>query len=134
MAQQLSISGKPVVVEIHDLSDKDIMGASSQDFMVQARVVVPVAGDPPESQRALNYFVTTWVDANKATLEELVHPALIQFLEEEYPDAGCDEIQSGGPGDLIWDDQVDYMAFVEDGKLSFYLDLDVEAEDPGQEQ
>ena len=126
--QQLTVSGAPVVTEIHDLSNKGISGVTAEDFMVQAYVEVPVTGEPPESNRALNYFVTTWVDRNKKLLEDAVHPALVSFLEKEYPDADKEELMSGGAGDLVWDDQVDYMASVTNGKLSFFLDLDLEAE------
>ena len=89
-------------------------------------------GEPPDSYRTLNAMIMDYVDDHEKEFKEVIAPKLVPWLAEQYKGADLSEIEQD-PGDFIWEDQVDYLAEIDEDKkkvrFTVELVMDISEED-----
>lgn len=108
----------------------DLAEAVDLQIDLWANMSIPFTGEAPESYRTLNSMVMDWVDEHESAVKALLNEKVPGWLKDTYRDIDISDLD-GKVDDYIWEDQVDYMAEVDEdaGRLSFTLELVIDVTD-----
>jgi hypothetical protein len=90
-----------------------------------AAVDLKFSGNIPDSYRVLNAIIGDWVEAHEEQLDKAVHPVLIKFFEDYYPDSDLSEIREKFENTPIMTDQADYMPRTEEGSSTLTIEVEL---------
>jgi hypothetical protein len=117
--------GVPILLEMHDAGNRDVLGLSDEDFAVFAHMSAPYQGTPPEDPRVLNALVMDMVTEKMQTLEASLGQPLLNFLRKEYGDGDLSDFEEDGLKDFIWESQIDYVAMVDEDQKQVHFDIEL---------
>jgi len=111
------------------ITDPDLENLESQ-IEVWAKLVINYEGEPPENYRLLNSIIMDWVDDHDADLKKVINPELKAFLNGQYKNIDISHLDEKFD-DYVWEDQVDYMADLdeENKEIKFIVELVLEIEE-----
>lgn len=118
----MHLVGGPTVLGVHDAGGRDL--AIEGEVTLFVEVSVPYHGAPVESARILNGVVLSWVDSRLSALDEIARPHVVSFLSEYYPEVDPGDMLERGTH-LIWYDQVDYLASIQEREQLVHFSLEV---------
>jgi len=127
--------GNPLVGEIHESGNKEVVGIDEEDFVLYVQLTVPFEGELPEDYRVINAMVSDFVSERKETLEEISHKPVLAYIIREYPGADSTELRDG-LGEFLWEGQVDYIPLIdyENNLVYIVLELILAMESEGDEE
>lgn len=127
--------GTPLVEEVHDSGNREIMGISEEDFVLFAAMSVPYQGEPPSDYRVLNAIISDMMASSYKDMETLLAKPVLTYLTLEYRDADYTELLNGLE-DYIWEEQLDYTPMVDpDAKtVHFSIELTFQMESLGDSE
>jgi len=98
---------------------------------VWAKMRLSFDGAIPESYRVLNAAIMDWVEEHEGDLKKEINPKLIPYLKKTYSDLDTSDLDEDFD-DYIWEDQVDYMPDVDEGKgtIDFEIELVLDIDEP----
>ncbi len=125
----LKLYGPLQVDEVHDAGSKDLNNGEvdTEDMVIMAEVSIAYSGNPPESNRVLNAVVLDWVSANAAAVEEEIRGPVLDYLEKDYPEMDSSDFE-GEDAVLVWPDQVDYLASVDEKAKRIHFSIEINPE------
>lgn len=118
----MRLVGGPTVIDVHDGGGRELPIEGEIVFFVE--MTIPFYGSPVDSARILNNIVLSWVDARLTSLDEIVRPHVLAYLSEYYPEIDPGDLVQHGTH-LVWYDQVDYMACVDEKSSTVHFSLEV---------
>ena len=122
--KQSIMLGPPIITEIHDSGNKEVLGISEDDFVLFAQIAIPYQGQIPEDYRVLNGISLDYVKDHFDELETEIYKPLMKFLTDEYSEADFTELLNGITN-YIWEDQVDYVPLVDVDSNRIYITIEL---------
>jgi len=114
----------PEIKEIHDAGNTELHGLEPETFDIFAQMSADFEGAVPDSYRALNALVLDWVEENKDKLTEMIAPKVIEHYDHEGSEIDTSNFEKNKKG-FIWEEQVDYMPMIDDGKGKLFFELEL---------
>jgi len=102
------------IKDIEEVSEE--VDAIPEHLELWAVTEIQFSGELPDSYRVLNAIIGDWVESHQEELDKAIHPVLIDFFKEAYPDSDLSEIKEGFEETPIMTDQADYMPRIEGGE------------------
>lgn len=116
--------GDPVLEEIHDADNRELLGLSDYDFTLFAHMSARYEGEPPESYRVLNAFILDMVTDHREDFNTDLAKPVIDYLNDHYSDGDLSELQDG-IDDFIWESQIDYIPMLDPENKRIYFDIEL---------
>jgi hypothetical protein len=117
--------GEPVVAEVHDSGNKEVVGVEEEDFVVYVQVAIPYTGTIPENHRVLNALMSDYISSRAKNLEVMLNKPVLTFLSNEYKGVADFSDLLQGMEDYLWEDQVDYVPLVDAPNKKVYVTLEL---------
>lgn len=120
-------------IDLKDIGDS-ITDSELEDLDTQieawAKLRIAYEGEPPENYRVLNSIIMDWVDDHDENLKKTINPELKAFLHDQYKNIDISHLDENFD-DYIWEDQVDYMAEIDENnkEIKFVVELVLEVEE-----
>jgi len=121
-----------------DIDEENSVENNDEEFSanieVWANICLTYEGVPPDSYRVINRMLQDWVDDHEADLKKMINPKLVDFLKDQYSGIDISDLNQDFD-DYIWEDQVDYMPDIDEGKktIKFTVELVLEIEESDKE-
>ena len=91
---------------------------------IWAAVKIHFEGDVPESYKVLNLMIGDWVESNVPRLTPVIHQALKEHFEKNYPDSDIGELDQIEDS-AIWLDQLDFMPEIDPENKTMLVEIEL---------
>lgn len=116
--------GDPVLEEIHDAGNRDLLGISEEDFALYAHMSTVYEGELPASYRVLNAIILDMVTDNLEAFNTTLSKPTHDYIKANYGDGDLSDLEEGLE-DFIWESQIDFMSSIDAENKRIYFDIEL---------